>query len=163
MMKNSILDVLKNLEITFEYYEHPSFDTCEVSSEFHVSQGFPGQRAKNLFLRNKNGKQHFLVMLPHHKDFDKTYFREISGQKCGLASDDRLDKYLKVKPGHVSPLALINDTEREVQVYLDEELMNSSYIHIHPGENTSSVQLMPEDLLKFLNHLGYEPAVHNFS
>lgn len=158
-MDQKIIDTLKKAGLTHELYQHPPFSSCEISSAWHKDSGRPGQRVKNLFLRNKNGKQHFLLMLPHALDFDKATFKSLSGQKCGLASDDRLWEYLKVKPGAVSPLALIHDAQQHVQVFVEKSLTESPALHLHPGRAEWSVQITPADMMAFLKSLGYEVNV----
>jgi Ala-tRNA(Pro) deacylase len=162
--KSPVIDIaiaaeLERFKIDYRPYSHPNFSTCEVSSTWHKAQNQPGQRVKNLFLRNKNGKQHFLLLLPHAIEFDKNIFKKLSDQKCGLASDDRLFKYLKLKPGCVSPLSLIHDETKHVQVYIEQSLINAACLHFHAGAPESSVILTPNALLLVLKHWGYQPHV----
>lgn len=159
MTTQELLSFLQTLGIEQKPYSHPAFETCDISRIFHASERHEGVRAKNLFLRNKKGNRHFLFVLSQEKDFDKTYFREISGQKCGMADDDRLLKYLGVTSGSVSPLSLIHDTENEVELYLDHSLTNASCIHFHPLDKTQSIALTPEELLKFLEAIGHKPNI----
>lgn len=158
-MEKAILRSLDEQKISYELYEHPAFNTCAISSAWHKKSGRPGRRVKNLFLRNKNGKQHFLLLLPHEIEYDRRIFKPLSGEKCGLASDDRLWKYLKVKPGAVSPLALIHDTDTRVKVFVEASLMQAKALHLHPGNAEASVQMSPEALLEWLQTLGYSPSV----
>lgn len=142
----ALLDILKELEIKHEWYEHESMHRCEDTHEWHQAHQLPGARAKNLFLRNKNGKRHFMLILPQEKSFDKDLFREISTQKCGFADEDRMMKYLGVKPGSVSPFCLITDQDGHVEVMIDASLMEEEFLYFHPQRNTASIQLTPADL-----------------
>ena len=63
-------------------------------------------------------------------------------------------KYLGVKPGSVSPMALINDTEKHIHVFLDEKLRDSEKISFHPCINTASLVIQYTDFMKFLHNLG---------
>lgn len=156
-MKNSdqaIQELLTKLAIDYQWHEHESMHRCEDTHEWHQRMGLPGVRAKNLFLRNKNGKRHFMLILPQEKAFDTPTFREISGQKCGFASEDRMMKYLGVKPGSVSPFCLITDEAAHVEVFVDQDLMTEEYLYFHPQRNTASVQVVPADLEAWLNHRG---------
>jgi len=158
-MDQKIIDQLDAQSLKYELYEHPQFNTCAVSSAWHKESGRPGQRVKNLFLRNKNGKQHLLLLLPHELDFDKALFKQISGEKCGMASDDRLWEHLQVKPGSVSPLALVHDKDQHVKVFIESSLMKAEALHLHPGDSNWSVQITPDDVVSYLQALGYEPQV----
>ncbi len=162
-MENDIKAVLQTLNIDFELYEHPAFTSCEISAAWHQEHQMPGQRVKNLFLRNKNGKRHFLLLLPHAINFDKAIFKTLSTQKCGLASNERLLECLGVKPGSVSPLCLINDAQKQVEVYIESALMQAEYLHLHPGDATKSIKLSPDDLIALLVHWQYDPQIVDWS
>lgn len=154
-----IINALKAAHVSFQHYAHPDFSTCEKSSQWHKEHQQPGQRVKNLFLRNKNGKQHFLLILPHEIEFDKAIFKQHSTQKCGLASDERLWEHLHVKPGAVSPLNLIYDANQAVNVYIERSLLKAECLHFHVGSAESSVILAPDVLIEFLTSRGYEVQV----
>ncbi len=162
MTPQELLDFLDKLEIQTKPYSHEPFDTCEISKAFHEKNNMAGVRAKNLFLRNKNGKKHFMLVLPHEKQFDKPKFKEISTQKCGMADHIRLYKYLGIMPGSVSPLALINDKENEVKIFIDKSIMEEEVIHFHPLDKTQSIPMKPQDLIKFLETINHEPEIINF-
>ena len=59
-------------------------------------------------------------------------------------------KYLKLTPGSVTPLAVINDEENEVEVFLDEDLKKEKLLGVHPCENTSTVIITVKDLEKYI-------------
>lgn len=151
-----IVEALNTAKISFQHYTHPDFSTCEKSAKWHQANQQLGRRVKNLFLRNKNGKQHFLLILPHEIEFDKAIFKQHSTQKCGLASDERLWGHLHVKPGAVSPLNLIYDENQSVKVFIEATLLQAECLHFHVGSPESSVTLKPEALIVFLASLGYE-------
>ncbi len=56
----------------------------------------------------------------------------------GFASEERLLKHLKLTPGSVSPFGLINDTEKQVEVIVDNELLKSETQGFHPNANTAT-------------------------
>lgn len=142
-----ILEALKSSGIKFELYTHPPFDTCEASAAWHQESGKKGVRVKNLFLRNKNGKKHFVLMLPHGLEYDKAAFKTLSGEKCGFASNERLWEHLKTIPGSVSPLALVHDKENQVALFIEGSLLEAELLHVHPGNSQFSVALGPDDLI----------------
>ena len=67
--------------------------------------------------------------------------------------------YLGVRPGSVTPLALINDEARKVRPVLDEKMLRNQLLNVHPLENTATTTLSSADLLKFMAVLGYEPKI----
>jgi Ala-tRNA(Pro) deacylase len=155
----AIISALNKEKISFLVYQHPAFTSCELSAAWHKENKQTGLRVKNLFLRNKNGKQHFLLMLPHKFDFDKARFKEISGQKCGLASEDRLWETLHTKPGAVSPLSLLYDTSHTVTLFIETSLLQAALLHVHPGTSQASVALSPDALLHALKAWGHAPQM----
>ncbi len=142
-----ILEALKSSGVKFELYSHPPFDTCEASNAWHQASGKKGVRVKNLFLRNKNGKKHFVLMLPHGVEYDKVIFKALSGEKCGFSSNERLWEHLKTIPGSVSPLALVHDKKSQVALFIESSLLQAELLHVHPGNSQFSVALPPDDLI----------------
>ena len=55
--------------------------------------------------------------------------------------------------GSVTPFGLLNDKEKQVQFYLDEYFQNRT-ISAHPNENTATVFLQANDLMKLLENNG---------
>ncbi|MDF1551387.1 MAG: YbaK/EbsC family protein, partial [Bacteroidales bacterium] len=74
--------------------------------------------------------------------------------KISFASGWRLDKYLDVEAGSVSPLALVNDTENHVHVFFDDNLLNAKTISFHPGINTASLVIQFTDFMRFMKWVG---------
>ncbi len=74
--------------------------------------------------------------------------------KLTFASEKRLQKYLKLKPGSVSPFGLIYDKDKHVKIFLDINLKKVQKISFHPNDNTASLIISFEDFLKFLNYTG---------
>ena len=72
---------------------------------------------------------------------------------------DLLQEVLALTPGAVTPLGLINDTQRRVTVVLDEEMLDSEWVNFHPLHNAASTTLRSSNLLRFIRALGYEPTI----
>jgi len=105
-----------------------------------------------LFLRNAKGKRHFLVVVDADQRVNlKQMEQMLDCTKLSFASEERLQKYLGVSKGAVSPLGLINDTEHSVELYLDKKLREAETIGIHPNDNTATVLVNFDDLLKFFS------------
>jgi Ala-tRNA(Pro) deacylase len=43
-------------------------------------------------------------------------------------------------------MGLMNDTDKRVQLLVDEDVLNSEYVGCHPCINTSSLRIRTEDL-----------------
>jgi Ala-tRNA(Pro) deacylase len=71
-------------------------------------------------------------------------------------------KYLNVAPGSATVMGLIYDTDNQVQLLVDEEILRDEYVGCHPCVNTSSLKLRTEDVFsKFLEavHHDYRTVV----
>lgn len=149
---NSILSKLNELGISYALFEHEPFFTCEDSRSFY--EGREGGDSKNLFLRDRKGNQHYLVVLEANKRLDLKQFSEVVGEKLSFASPERLMKWLNVTPGAVSPLNLIYDESNHVIVYIDSDLLNFDELYYHPGQNDQTIKISTEGLKKYLNTMG---------
>ena len=147
--KSAMCSLLSESGIPFLRYDHPPVTTCEDAA-MHL-QGVEGAGSKNLFLRNKKGDRHFLVAVHEDKRVDLNRLSDIFGVgRLGFASADRLERYLGVKPGAVTILALVNDTAGVVSTFFDRDLWESALIQCHPMENTASLVMSPRDIARFL-------------
>lgn len=148
-----VYQTLNELGITFEYYEHPPAPTVEVARLYW--KDLEAQHCKNLFFRNHKGTRHYLVILDFAYQLQiKDLEQRLKQGKLTFASDWRLYKYLKVKPGSVSPFGLLHDTENHVHVFIDQNLRSAEKISFHPNDNTASLVIPFEGFMKFLNYVG---------
>ena len=118
-------------------------------------QNVSGAHCKNLFLRNKKGDKHYLVICEESKKVDlKELSERLELERLSFASEERLDKYLGLKPGSVSPFGIINDSRREVEVLVDKELADWDKVNFHPNVNTATLTISFKDFEKFINCIG---------
>lgn len=151
--KEEIIELIEQQNIPYRMKEHKAVFTMEEMEEQGITQC--GKVCKNLFLRNNKGKMHFLVSLPEEKQADlKKLGALLENQKLSFASEERLQKYLGVTHGAVSPLGVLNDSTDSVIVILDKELLSWSEIGVHPNDNTATVWISPDNLLKLLELSG---------
>lgn len=151
--RKKALDRLKELNIDYLLLEHEAAFTIEDMDNIDLEH--EEYIIKNLFLRDSNGKRHFLVVVDKDKKTDLKKLRnEIGCSALSFASEQRLLKYLDVKKGSVSPLGIINDNEKKVEVIIDKDLLNKELIGIHPNDNTASIFIKPNDLIKIIKASG---------
>lgn len=120
----------------------------------------PGMPVKNLFLRDKDSKQYFLVMLPDHKrlavhDLEKRW----GVKKLCFGEADELRAVLGLEPGSVSPLGLIHDHGHAVRVLVDQELWEAEAVNIHPNINIASLAIPRESFRRMMESFGNKVAV----
>ncbi|HZY25519.1 MAG TPA: prolyl-tRNA synthetase associated domain-containing protein [Bacteroidales bacterium] len=151
--QKEIYRLLGQLDIEFEYHEHPPLATIE-DAKIHWADYNSG-RCKNIFFRNHKGDRHYLVVLEHLRQLNiRDLEQRLRQGKLTFASDKRLKKYLGVEPGSVSPFGLINDTEKHVHLFIDEKLKEFDRLTFHPNINTASLVISSSDFRKFLEYTG---------
>ena len=153
--ERKVYNALDQLGIPYKRYEHIPVHTIQDIVELNMEM--QGVHCKNLFVRNHNGKEHYLILVDQEKIVDlKRLAKEIGSTRLSFASSERLMKHLGLTPGAVTPFGLLNDEERKVTVIIDEDLKNSEYICFHPNVNTASISVPYEGLINFLRWRGNE-------
>jgi Ala-tRNA(Pro) deacylase len=66
-------------------------------------------------------------------------------------------------PWSVSPFGLINNTDSDIEVYIDEEIYNTDLVNFHPNINTASLSLTREMFHKYLKLLLHQINVIHLS
>lgn len=146
---------LDEMSMKYELQEHEPVYTIEDMERLHICE--TGEVPKNLFLRDGSGKRHFLVLLQKDKSADlKQLAKTINRSRLSFGSDERLEKYLGLKPGAVSALGVLNDANAEVEVIIDKDLVGCEKVGVHPNVNTSTVWLSFDDLIKIIKSNGNE-------
>ena len=152
-MERAVLEVLDSLQIPYDIHHHPPVYTVEQAEEHW--DAVKGTHCKNLFVRNKKGNRHYLVILESRKRAD---LRELNSQlgedRLSFASPERLKRFLGLEPGAVSPFGLINDAEKVVRVVLDKDLKEAEWVSFHPNVNTATVTITSVDFVKYLEWRG---------
>lgn len=150
-----ILQRLKELGIQYELIEHKAVFNMEEMDALGKDFFKGATICKNLFLRDQKGKRHFLVAMKEEKQANLAEIaKSCLATKLSFASEERLKKYLNLTPGAVTPLAIINDEQKAVEVILDKDLFKEEKIGVHPGVNTATVIISPADLEKYIKANG---------
>lgn len=153
-MNKEIFEKLKELEIEYKMIEHPAAFTMEEIAEYNLHSH--GHIPKNLVLRDVKGTRNMLIVLHGDKRANLQLIRAgIDSTKLSFSSDERLEKYLKVEKGSVSPFGVIYDTERELEIYFDADLKNEEIVGCHPNDNHKTVFLKFDDLVKYVKSCGH--------
>ena len=152
-VREPILDALQALDIPYELFEHPPVNTGDEAAVHW--KAIPGAAVKNLFLRNKKGDRHYLVILGIEKQADlRQLVKVIGDDRLSFGSPERLQKYLGVTPGSVSPLGLVHDSGRAVRVIVDSDLRAADRLIFHPNDKTASLTISGSDFQRFLADRG---------
>jgi Ala-tRNA(Pro) deacylase len=154
----SLTALLDELNISYEHVEHSPVFTCD---EAHAAMpDHPAVQTKNIFLRDKRGRRHLLLVTTCEKSVDIAEFAEqAQADRLSFASPERLMKYLGVAPGSVTVLGLLNDPDGVVELYVDRDLWNADAWRCHPLRNDATFVLRRADLEKFFERTGHTPHV----
>jgi Ala-tRNA(Pro) deacylase len=149
---------LAELGIGYTTYEHAPLHTCEAALAAIPDRS--SVQTKNLFLRDKPGRRHFLLVTSCEKPVDiKRFAQKIGAGHLSFGSPERLLKHLGVEPGAVTVLGLLNDAAHAVELYVDAEVWNIGRWNCHPLVNTKTLVLDRTDIERFLARTGHAPRI----
>ena len=155
-----VYDFLDKLGIQYQRIDHEAAMTMEACEEIDRALGDNTTICKNLFLCNRQETDFYLLLMPGDKPFKtKDLSAQIHSARLYFAKPEYMEKYLDITPGSVSVLGLMNDSEKKVQLLIDEDVMKEPYFGCHPCINTSSLKFTTEDLMqKIIPALEHEPV-----
>ncbi len=147
----SLYKLLEALKIEFRIFEHPPFFTVDDAKKWRTSmQGF---HTKNLFLRDKK-KKNFLVVAHEDSVINLTRLTErIKSSRLSFGSKERLFEELGVFPGAVTPLSVINNKKKNINICLDAQMTSKDAIFCHPLVNDRTISLSYQSLLIYFEYL----------
>ncbi|RVD22589.1 YbaK/EbsC family protein, partial [Mesorhizobium sp. M4B.F.Ca.ET.017.02.2.1] len=125
---------LADLGIGVSTIRHPPLYTVADSQALRGE--IAGGHTKNLFLKDKKDN-FFLVTVDEEAEVDLKQIHHLIGAagRVPFGKPEMLMELLGVIPGAVTVFGLINDSERRVKVFLDQELMSHAVINAHPLTN----------------------------
>lgn len=108
MDKQEIYNYLNEKNISYEITNHKAVYNMEEASEIDIP--YPNQDAKNLFVRDDKKKNYYLITVKGNKRIDlKEFSFKNNTRRLSFASKEDLMKIMKLIPGAVTPLGLLND------------------------------------------------------
>ena len=152
MTKQETYDYLTNCGVDYEVTEHEAvFNMEELKT---VELPYPEADAKNLFVRDDKKRNYYLITVKGDKRVDLKQFQKDHGtRKLSFASADDLMRIMKLIPGAVTPLGLLNDEEQKVTLFLDEDF-NGGLVGVHPNDNTATVWITAAELIRVIEEHG---------
>ena len=154
MNKQETYEYLTEHGVQYEVTEHQAvFNMAELDS---VELPYPDRDAKNLFVRADKKRNFYLITVKGDKRVDLKAFRKAQGLRAlSFASAEDLMALMKLVPGAVTPLGLLNDDERRVIFYMDASF-RSGLVGVHPNDNTATVWMAAEELARIVREHGNE-------
>ena len=152
--RKGVLSKLEELDIPYEMIEHEAAYTVEDMDRIGFDEKVTV--CKNLFVRDQRKKAtHWLVVLHKDKRADLDSLAVQLGTKhLSFASAGRLQKYLGLTQGEVTPLGILNDENHSVIVVFDRDLIGKEHLGVHPNDNTATLIVSFDGIKRFVEHHG---------
>jgi Ala-tRNA(Pro) deacylase len=157
--EKEFLEFLDTNHFTYQRIEHPAVFTC-AESEMH-RPAVPAVSTKNLFLCDKKARRFFLAVT----SCEKTVKLDSLAGQLGVpylrfASEENLQRFLGVTRGSVTMMGLANDTQHQVELWIDAAIWQGEYFLSHPLVNTATLIVSKAELEHFFSLTGH--TVHIF-
>ena len=144
----NIIEFLERKNYDFTIHSHPPLFSVEDSNNMRGE--IDGTHTKNLFLKNKKN-DFFMISCEENETINlKNFSKSIKIGNVSFANEHNLNKLLGVKPGSVSPFALLNDKNNLVDFYLEKKLNKSELINFHPLINTKTITIKAKSFIDFM-------------
>jgi Ala-tRNA(Pro) deacylase len=143
---------LDELGVKYKNYEHQIVFSCNDAKWVDI----PGKRVKSLLIRNKKSTNFYMVVLWDNVRLDTNIVREFFwDSKMSFVSEDDMIKKIWLKPWSVSPFALINNIEKDINLVIDKKL-EKQIVWFHPLQNDNTIVLHMDDVLKYVDKLWFK-------
>lgn len=150
-----VFEYLDRHGIRYDWYEHPEAPTVEIARRYWEERHDGSTPCKNLFLRNHKGDRHYLVCFHFEQRLAiRDLEQRLHQGKLSFASEQRMKRWLGLRPGSVSPFGLINDPANHVHLFLDARLRDCPTLAFHPNDDRATVVIAQEEFRRYLDLVG---------
>ena len=151
-----VYDLFEKLSISYRRVDHGAAMTMDDCAEAKAVLGV--KICKNLLLCNSQKTKFYLLLMSGEKQFvTKDFSKMIGSSRLSFAPAEYMERFLDITPGSLSVLGLMNDTDNNVKLYIDKDVVADEYFGCHPCINTSSMAFLTRDLLDtLLPAMGHE-------
>lgn len=153
-MVAAVYALLETEGMAYDRVDHPVVYTVEEADAY--IEGMTGGRTKSLFLTNRKKTAYYLVVMEGSKRLDWAALAEVlEVGRLSFASPDLLQKKMGLSPGGVSLFGLLNNPEKDIQVWLDRSLLSHERLVLHPNCQTQTLFVGTEAILSLIGKLGF--------
>ncbi|SHJ57458.1 Ala-tRNA(Pro) deacylase [Shimia gijangensis] len=154
---DALLERLDGWGLSYTRHDHVPLRTVAESKtveDAFVIDGENGFRLKNLYLRDKK-KRNYLVTLQQDREIDlKALGAKLGVGNLSFGSADRLMQHLGIRPGAVSPLAMVTGVDMGVRFFMDRAALGADRVYMHPLVNDRTLGLPVAALDTLFEKLG---------
>lgn len=157
--------LLESIGVKAPVFDHPAVHTVEEWAPEAAKFGTPAELAKNMFLKGKKGELVLVFALASTKTDLKVVCKATGAASGSLrfAPPETLLESLGVVQGAVTPLALVNDSKKQVIVALDANVLRCKVpLAVHPCRNDKTVLVSADQLQAFFSKTGHTVKVVDF-
>ena len=145
-----VFNIFRKLKIPFETEVYkPKEDRLHVDKNIFY--------CKNLFLKDRKG-QFYLIIFHEDTEMNIKQLRKTLNayRNFNFATADEMMRILHCEPGGVTPLALMNESAREVTMVVSDSLVHDeAQLMFHPMDSNLATKISLPCLLRFLKHFGH--------
>jgi Ala-tRNA(Pro) deacylase len=151
--QNKVYDLLDLLEIKYRKVGHPPLFTEADNARHRINIG--AVIFKNLFLKNKNSTNYYLLSIPLEKRANLKKVADLLNEtRLSFAEKNELEMKLNIQPGSVSFLNIIDKIDTDVTFLIDTAVNTYELIGVHPNDNTATVVFEPSSITKIWDYYG---------
>jgi Ala-tRNA(Pro) deacylase len=147
-----LLDLLNTCGDPVEVRTHQAVSSVEAFLALEL--GLQGVICKNLLIRDRRGL--YLLVVRASKSIDlKALAAQLGTSRLSFADPAHLEEQLGTWSGALSPLALANDPDCQIELMIDQALQAESRVLFHPLDNGVTVSLSMPTLTDFCERIGH--------
>ena len=156
-IEQTVLEALERMKISYQLTQHEAAMT--MADLETVDQAIGVSHVKNLFLCNRQQTNFYLLLLRGDQTFrTATASKQLGVARLSFGSPEHLMKLMQMEPGGISPLGLLFDRDRLVQLLLERSLLKDPLLCVHPCVITACVVISRDDFMNiFLRDTGHRP------
>ena len=156
---DALLALFQEWGIDYRLFHHVPLRTVADAKEDERDMMAEGETAfltKNLYLRDRK-KRNYLVTLDQDREIDlKELGKALGAPGLSFGSADRLMESLGIRPGAVSPLAMITGAKTGGRFVMDAAGQSADMYYMHPLVNDRTVAMSRADTMAFFEHVGVD-------
>jgi Ala-tRNA(Pro) deacylase len=154
-LQKKVYETLEKLQIPFERVDTDEVITMEdcaaIGEKLHMNM------VKTLFLCNRQQTDFYLFITIGNKPFRSKDFSNMLGiSRVSFAPAEQMELMLGTKIGAATVFSSLLDTENQVRIVFDKEVLAEKWYGCSDGTTTGYMKLQTEDICKkflpFTNH-----------
>ncbi|MBR1766880.1 MAG: hypothetical protein IJ745_07605 [Bacteroidales bacterium] len=157
--QQAIFSTLGGLAIPFLRVDTGDGTTMEAC--IPIGEKLNNRVIKTVFLTNRQQTLFWLYVTDPDRPFvTKEFCAALAIPRVSFASEEHLLSMMGTPHGATTVLALVQDTDRRIQLVMDRAIAQAEYISCTDGTNTGFVRLCMHDLMeRYLPHTDHRPIL----